>query len=348
MKCFSWCALMLMLVIALNIGAADEPHDLSSLDQPVRLEAASAIDDLKSLSKAQLLSFHTEQVADFKKQVAALKARLDGASRLAPAKNDELGEQTGMQERNWFGGVMAAGSSKVVSSGFEKELGEVALVSDPELYVKSTLEKGDKVSNTIGLGPSACSDPFIDCNPALCEGQTPGFSGGLNCPTFASTDCPDDLSGLSYLFIVASRRKAKDAGNVYCGEFSSYQAARRLVACYRYENGRICTKPAFMHPHNTARDVVAIMLKRLVCSDNPEKCFTHKMGYCISNKNSNQDPYFSSSNTGKIQYEEFKHAYKKLKDSWNDIFDTENGGIQDKWACDDHDLLIFKDALMAF
>merc|ERR1712086_1030448 len=81
MKCLSLCAVMLMLVIALVIGAADEPHDISSL------EAASPTDGLESLSKEQLLAFltgqnadkkqnaaHETQVADLKKQNAALKA----------------------------------------------------------------------------------------------------------------------------------------------------------------------------------------------------------------------------------------------------------------------------------
>merc|ERR1711865_509085 len=172
---FSVCAVTLVLVIALVTGAADELHDVSSL------EPASPTDDLKSLSKEQLLVFLTGQVADLKKQNAnqnaaheeqnaaqnaahemqvadlqkqnaareeqnaALKARLDGASRLAAAKNDELGEQTMMQtvmqERWGFGGMMTSGSNAVQSSGMEKkELGEVALVSDPEPYVKSTLE----------------------------------------------------------------------------------------------------------------------------------------------------------------------------------------------------------------
>merc|ERR1712166_599273 len=147
MKCLSFCAVMLMLVIALVIGAADEPHDLSSLDQRASVEAASPTDDLESLSKEQLLSFFTGQVADLKKQnatheerVAALKARLDGASRLAAAKNDELGEQTMMktvmQGRFGVGGVLTAGLDAEQNGGFEeKELGEVALVSDPELYV---------------------------------------------------------------------------------------------------------------------------------------------------------------------------------------------------------------------
>merc|ERR1711865_377234 len=161
MKCLSFCAVMLMLVIALVIGAADEPHDLSSLDQRASVEAASPTDDLESLSKEQLLSFFTGQVADLKKQsanqnaahdeqvadlqkqnaaheerVAALKARLDGASRLAAAKNDELGEQTMMktvmQGRFGVGGVLTAGLDAEQNGGFEeKELGEVALVSDP-------------------------------------------------------------------------------------------------------------------------------------------------------------------------------------------------------------------------
>jgi len=59
---------------------------------------------------------------------------------------------------------------------------------------------------------------------------------------------------------------------------------KRLVTCYRYETGKICTKPATAHPNGATKSVVAIMLKRLVCSGNPEKCFTHKMGYCISNE----------------------------------------------------------------
>merc|ERR1712160_17790 len=224
---------MLMLVIALVIGAADEPHDLSSLDQRASVEAASPTDDLESLSKEQLLSFVTGQVADLKKQsanqnaahdeqvadlqkqnaaheerVAALKARLDGASRLAAAKNDELGEQTMMKTVvALHGGVLTAGLNAEQNGGFEeKELGEVALVSDPEPYVKSTLTKGDKISSTNGMGPSACSNPFIKCNAALCEGQIPGFSGGLNCPKFTSTDCPDDLSRFSFLKITAGRK----------------------------------------------------------------------------------------------------------------------------------------------
>jgi len=59
---------------------------------------------------------------------------------------------------------------------------------------------------------------------------------------------------------------------------------KRLVACYQYETGKICTKAAITHPNAATRPVVAIMLKRLVCSGDPEKCFTHKMGYCISNE----------------------------------------------------------------
>merc|ERR1711865_580453 len=130
MKCLSFCAVMLMLVIALVIGAADEPHDLSSLDQRASVEAASPTDDLESLSKEQLLSFFTGQVADLKKQnarqnaaheeqVAALKARLDGASRLAAAKNDELGEQT-MMKTAMQGGVLTAGLNAEQNGGFEE------------------------------------------------------------------------------------------------------------------------------------------------------------------------------------------------------------------------------------
>merc|ERR1712160_180657 len=342
---------MLMLVIALVIGAADEPHDLSSLDQRASVEAASPTDDLESLSKEQLLSFFTGQVADLKKQsvnqnaahdeqvadlqkqnaaheerVAALKARLDGASRLAAAKNDELGEQTMMktvmQGRFGVGGVLTAGLDAEQNGGFEeKELGEVALVSDPELYVKSTLKSGDKISSTNGMGPSACSNPFIKCNAALCEGQIPGFSGGLNCPKFTSTDCPDDLSRFSFLKITAGRK-------VTCVSFSHISAA----------------KPAFLHPNGASKHVVGIMLKRLVCSGTPEKCFTHKMGYCISNQKSGQLPYFSSKST----LDHTLAAQKMLKGKWTDIFDTKNGGIKAEWACGAEDTKIFKDTIMAF
>ena len=75
------------------------------------------------------------------------------------------------------------------NGGFEeKELGEVALVSDPEPYVKSTLVSEDAISSTNGLGPSACSDPFINCNPALCEGQISGFRGNRQ-STNVSSNC---------------------------------------------------------------------------------------------------------------------------------------------------------------
>merc|ERR1711865_1139186 len=352
MKCLSFCAVMLMLVIALVIGAADEPHDLSSLDQRASVEAASPTDDLESLSKEQLLSFFTGQVADHKKQnarqnaaheeqVAALKARLDGASRLAAAKNDELGEQT-MMKTAMQGGVLTAGLNAEQNGGFEeKELGEVALVSNPEPYVKSTLTKGDKISSTNGMGPSACSNPFIKCNAALCEGHIPGFSGGLNCPKFTSTDCPDDLSRFSFLKITAGRK-------VTCVSFSHISAAKSVLACGRYGTGRVCTKPAFLHPHGASKHVVGIMLKRLVCSGTPEKCFTHKMGYCISNQKSGQLSYFSSKSTLLIKPNEYGPAQKMLKGKWTDIFDTKNGGIKAEWACGAEDTKIFKDTIMAF
>merc|ERR1711865_795310 len=121
--------LCLVLIVAAWQGtAAAFVGDLSNL------EGASPTDDLASLSKEELLSFltgqnadlkkqnakqnaaHEEQNADHKMQNAALKARLDGASRLAAAKKDELelGEQnmmqTAMQERFGFGGMMTAGS----------------------------------------------------------------------------------------------------------------------------------------------------------------------------------------------------------------------------------------------
>merc|ERR1712086_918750 len=213
--------------------AADVPHDLSSLDQPIELDTASPSDDLESLSKEQLLSFlkgqnadlkkqnaaHEEQNADLKKQNAAQNAAHEMQVADLKKQNRELGEQamfqTVMHERFGFGGMMTSGSTTAMSSGFEKkELGEVALVSDPELYVKSTLESGDKISSTNGLGPSACSDPFINCNPALCEGQIPGFSGGLNCPPFVSTSCPDDLSRLEFQHV------SHGSGTIKCRSFA--------------------------------------------------------------------------------------------------------------------------------
>ena len=68
-----------------------------------------------------------------------------------------------------------------MSSGFEeKKLGEVVGLSDPGVYVKTTLANGTKLSATTGFGPSACSDPFDECTPALCEGHIEGFSGKCN------------------------------------------------------------------------------------------------------------------------------------------------------------------------
>merc|ERR1712086_950693 len=218
---FTWyCAFAVVLIVARV--AADVPHDLSSLDQPIELDTALPSDDLESLSKEQLLSFlkkqnaaHEMQVADLKKQNAAHEEQNADLKK----QNRELGEQamfqTVLHERFGFGGMMTSGSTTAMSSGFEKkELGEVALVSDPELYVKSTLESGDKISSTNGLGPSACSDPFINCNPALCEGQIPGFSGGLNCPPFVSTSCPDDLSRLEFQHV------SHGSGTIKCRSFA--------------------------------------------------------------------------------------------------------------------------------
>ena len=70
----------------------------------------------------------------------------------------------------------------------KKELGEVALVSDL-VSDPSTLESGDTVSSTTGLGPSACSNSSINCNPALCEGHIPGFTGKLQ-STNVSSNAP--------------------------------------------------------------------------------------------------------------------------------------------------------------
>jgi hypothetical protein len=68
-----------------------------------------------------------------------------------------------------------------MSSGFEeKKLGEVVGLSDPGVYVKSTLAEEKRLSNTTGFGPSACSNPFEECTPALCEGHIEGFSGKCN------------------------------------------------------------------------------------------------------------------------------------------------------------------------
>merc|ERR1719272_2149219 len=247
MKSAWYCAFAVVLIVARV--AADVPHDLSSLDQPIELDTASPSDDLESLSKEQLLSFlkkqnaaHEEQNADLKKQNAAQNAAHEMQVADLKKQNRELGEQamfqTVMHERFGFGGMMTSGSTMAMSSGFEKkELGEVALVSDPEPYVKSTLESDDTISSTNGLGPSACSDPFINCNPALCEGQISGFSGGLNCPPFVSTDCPGDLSRLKF-------QRVTNNGVIECSPFKSKRARKRLVSCYRYETGKICTKPA--------------------------------------------------------------------------------------------------------
>merc|ERR1719272_1726112 len=392
---FTWyCAFAVVLIVARV--AADVPHDLSSLDQPIELDTASPSDDLESLSKEQLLSFlkkqnaaHEEQNADLKKQNAAQNAAHEMQVADLKKQNRELGEQamfqTVMHERFGFGGMVTSGSTMAMSSGFEKkELGEVALVSDPELYVKSTLVSDDFVSSTNGLGPSACSDPFINCNPALCEGQISGFRGGLNCPPFVSTDCPDDLSGLSYQHVTLS-------GEIKCRSFGQSYSQKRLVSCYQYETGKICIKPAITHPNYASESVVAIMLKRLVCSGNPEKCFTHKMGYCISNakKCANECAkkeakkalaaaeesgdsaavaeataavadaeqcmsnctYFQSKWSKDATDDELKQAYKSLRDNRNEIFvngDGDGMGIHADWKCDADDTKLFENELMAF
>ena len=68
-----------------------------------------------------------------------------------------------------------------MSSGFEeKKLGEVASLSHPGAYVESTLSENRRLPATTGFGPSACSDPFGECTPALCEGHIEGFSGKCN------------------------------------------------------------------------------------------------------------------------------------------------------------------------
>merc|ERR1711865_1356158 len=100
-----YCAFAVVLIVARV--AADVPHDLSSLDQPIELDTASPSDDLESLSKEQLLSFlkgqnaaHEMQVADLKKQNAAQNAAHEGQNaahetQVADLKkqNRELGEQ---------------------------------------------------------------------------------------------------------------------------------------------------------------------------------------------------------------------------------------------------------------
>merc|ERR1712167_56337 len=78
----SFCILTLMVVFA----AADDLHDLSSIDEP---------------------------------------EGLDSAAPLAPAKRADLGEEVAEKERFGFGGIMTSGSFMMMSSGFEEEeLGE--------------------------------------------------------------------------------------------------------------------------------------------------------------------------------------------------------------------------------
>merc|ERR1712086_1000361 len=107
-------------------NAAPAPKALTTLSKEQLLALLTGqTADLKKqivaheMQVANLNAAHEMQVADLKKQNAALKARLDEASRLASAKNDELGEQTFMQERFGFGVMMTSGSTMVQSSGFE-------------------------------------------------------------------------------------------------------------------------------------------------------------------------------------------------------------------------------------
>merc|ERR1712086_269752 len=136
---FTWCCAFAVVLIVARV-AADVPHDLSSLDQPIELDTASPSDDLESLSKEQLLSFLKGQNADLKKQNAAHEMQVADLKKQTRELGEQAMSQTVMHERFGFGGMMTSGSTIAQSSGYEKkELGEVALVSDPEPYVKSTL-----------------------------------------------------------------------------------------------------------------------------------------------------------------------------------------------------------------
>lgn len=331
MKHIGYCAFTVVLTIA--CVAADVPHDLSSLDQPIGLDTASPTGELKSLSKEELPALVTKQNA----AIAAYEEQ-----KAVRTKQIALGEQ----EKFGFGGMMTSGTLMQMSSGFEeKKLGEVVGLSDPGVYVKSTLAEEENLSDTTGFGPSACSNPFEECTPALCEGHIEGFSGGLNCPSFVSSECPDDLSKLGFFTLTAS-------GTVHCKHFGNDFAISKIVRCFDYDTGKVCTKPGILHPHLSETTVVAIILKRMMCSGSPEKCFSYKVAHCIdSSKNTGsrrRRAYFRNKDAQKATDEEYRNAYNKLKYHWDDIYDTETGRIKDAWACDGDDAKKFRDTVMNF
>merc|ERR1711865_169992 len=155
---------------------------------------------------------------------------------------------------------MTSGRETMMSSPMrEKKLGE-GLTSDGSMmanegfdglnapFVKSVLVEGSKIDPEIGLGPSACSNPFDKCNPALCEGQIEGYSGGLNCAPFADAKCPDDLSELKYVQF--------EQGKITCADFNNNFAINRIARCFVYKQGKVCTKAGILHPHNSGEAVV--------------------------------------------------------------------------------------------
>ena len=61
---------------------------------------------------------------------------------------------------------------------------------------------------------------------------------------------------------------------------------------------------------------VAIILKRMMCSGSPEKCFSYKVAHCIdSSKNTGsrrRRAYFRNKDAQKATYEEYRNAYVSL------------------------------------
>ena len=97
--------------------------------------------------------------------------------------------------------------------------------------------------------------------------------------------------------------------------------------------------------------MIGIALKRILCSDNSQKCFTYKVGHCIDNRNSGQDAYFTDKSQKFIGEHELSEAQvnplgcifagrlnsflcfsqKMLTANWTDAFSNETRGIVDEW-----------------
>lgn len=212
---------------------------------------------------------------------------------------------------------------------------------EPEpMFEQSTIKEGKTMPRS-GFGPSACMDPFKDCNPSLCYNHVPGYSGGLNCPLFAKKDCPDDLSNFQAFFLSAG-------GHAECGKFTSASAIEGDTRCHKFQDGagRICSKRLIFHPNNAPTSVAGVVMKRVFCSGVPEKCFTTKVGHCIENPDG---AWFESPKQMRATEKELMRVGDTLKDNWkSSIFDVTSGSITEEWKCKEKGMEEFENFMLAY